>query len=211
MQEATVDHTYGWQSDRAEESHAYLVPAVRTLLKKYRVGSLLDIGTGNGATLAEWMRDGIRVAAIEPDKQGFLFAKKHERAEVRNLGVGDAVPADWKNNFDAAVSLEVIEHLYDPSQLVTWAGAAIKQEGIVLISTPYHGYLKNLALALAGKWDFHHHPLRNGGHIKFWSRKTMRELFEQHGFREVEFAGAGRLPYLWKSMIMIFKKEQTAS
>jgi hypothetical protein len=71
-----------------------------------------------------------------------------------------------------------------------------------VISTPYHGYLKNLAIALAGKFDSHATALWNGGHIKFWSRKTLTSLLEQNGFRVESFIGAGRLPYLWKSMIL---------
>jgi hypothetical protein len=98
--------------------------------------------------------------------------------------------------------------LFNPHQLVETIRQSVKDDGIVIISTPYHGYLKNLALAVAGKWDFHHHPVRIGGHIKFWSRKTLTDLFVENGFTELSFEGAGRMPYLWKSMIMIFRKNK---
>jgi hypothetical protein len=62
-------------------------------------------------------------------------------------------------------------------------------------------------LALVDYWDFHHDPIRTGGHIKFWTRKSLSDLFRRGGFTEVEFEGVGRAPYLWKSMIMAFKYE----
>jgi len=75
----------------------------------------------------------------------------------------------------------------------------------LVISTPYHGYIKNLALSVFDKWDSHHTPLWHGGHIKFWSRKTLTQLLEDNGFKVIGFSGVGRIPYLWKSMILIAK------
>jgi len=198
---------YGWESATAESSHSYLLPPVLKAFGKYDVKSLLDIGTGNGATLPIWISKGLKVSALEPDVEGFGYASKHSQADVRQLGVGESLPTEWQGAFDAAVSLEVIEHLFNPHHLVATAKEALRKNGIIIISTPYHGYIKNLALAVANKWDFHHHPARIGGHIKFWSRETLNNLFINAGFEEVSFHGAGRLPFLWKSMIIIFRKK----
>lgn len=72
----------------------------------------------------------------------------------------------------------------------------------MIISTPYHGYLKNLALAITGKMDMHFTALWDGGHIKFWSVKSLTQLLDEFGFKVVEFRGSGRLPYIWKSMFI---------
>jgi hypothetical protein len=39
-----------------------------------------------------------------------------------------------------------------------------------------------MAYSVANKWDYVHSPLWDGGHIKFFSRKTLRQLFEESGF-----------------------------
>ena len=70
------------------------------------------------------------------------------------------------------------------------------------MSTPYHGYVKNVALALAGKLDDPFPALWDGGHIKFFSRNTLEQMLREQGFEVTGFAGAGRLPYLWKSMLV---------
>jgi 2-polyprenyl-6-hydroxyphenyl methylase/3-demethylubiquinone-9 3-methyltransferase len=71
-----------------------------------------------------------------------------------------------------------------------------------VVSTPYHGWLKNVALAASGKLDAHHEALRAGGHIKFFSRRTLERLLVDAGFREPRFIGTGRIPLVWKSMIL---------
>ena len=81
-----------------------------------------------------------------------------------------AVGAD---SFDVAIATEVIEHLVRPHNLPGFAKQLLRPGGPLIISTPYHGYLKNLVLALSNKWDSHLTPLWDGGHIKMWSRKTL--------------------------------------
>jgi len=74
--------------------------------------------------------------------------------------------------------------------------------GEIIISTPYHGYLKNVVLSVSGKMDNHFTANWGGGHIKFFSRKTLSTLLESEGFTVTDFRGCGRLPYLWKSMVI---------
>lgn len=74
--------------------------------------------------------------------------------------------------------------------------------GELIISCPYHGYFKNLVLAVTGKIDAHLTVLWDGGHIKFWRRKTLTKLLEEFGFEIISFKGSGRFPYLWKSMFI---------
>jgi hypothetical protein len=78
----------------------------------------------------------------------------------------------------------------------------LRPGGRFICSTPYHGYLKNLALALCNRWDQHANPLWRGGHIKFWSRKTLSQLLTDVGFVNLRFSGAGRISYLWMTMLM---------
>jgi 2-polyprenyl-6-hydroxyphenyl methylase/3-demethylubiquinone-9 3-methyltransferase len=84
----------------------------------------------------------------------------------------------------------------------------LTEGGTAIISTPYHGYLKNLTIALLGKYDAHHNPLWDHGHIKFWSPSTLGTLLEETGFQDVSFARVGRVPPLAKSMIAVAHKPQ---
>ena len=105
----------------------------------------------------------------------------------------------------------VIEHLYSPRDLSQCAFKLLKPGGMLIVTTPYNGYLKNLAIAGAGLMDRHWTALWDGGHIKFWSWKTMRCLLAETGFIAPEFHGAGRLPFLWKSMVVCARKPVNGS
>ncbi|MGD0444807.1 MAG: methyltransferase domain-containing protein [Edaphobacter sp.] len=63
--------------------------------------------------------------------------------------------------------------------------ALLKPGGIIVITTPYHGYLKNLMLAVFGKMDSHFTVLWDHGHIKFWSRRTLAMALTEVGFRRI--------------------------
>ena len=76
----------------------------------------------------------------------------------------------------------------------------------ILRTLQSHGYFKNLAIAIAGKWDAHHSPLWDHGHIKFWSVRTLDKLLREAGFKLIEFRRVGRFPALAKSMIAIAYK-----
>jgi hypothetical protein len=58
-------------------------------------------------------------------------------------------------------------------------------------------------LSVFNKWDKHHTPLWDGGHIKFWSKHTLSSLLSEEGFEVKEFIGCGRVPYMWKSMLLV--------
>jgi hypothetical protein len=95
--------------------------------------------------------------------------------------------------------------------LPLYASGVLKPGGYLVLTTPYHGYFKNLALALLNKWDKHFTVLWHGGHIKFWSRATLTALLEQQGYAVVGFSGVGRIPYVWKSMVVVAKRVRDAS
>lgn len=117
-----------------------------------------------------------------------------------------SLPDNFCKIYDVILSIEVIEHMYSPFKYLSNLNLWLKKGGILIISTPYHGYLKNLATALLNRFDFHSGSLNNMGHIKFFSKATISELLEKSGFRVVEFFGCGRMLYLWKSMLLVAEK-----
>ena len=104
------------------------------------------------------------------------------------------------------MSLEVIEHIFDPYEFAKVTFDLLEPGGTLILSTPYHGYLKNLLLALSGKMDEHYLPLWKNGHIKFWSINTLKKLLHETGFKDMTFFRRGRIPPLAKSMIVQARK-----
>jgi len=57
-------------------------------------------------------------------------------------------------------------------------------------------------MAVTGKLENHFTIGWDCGHIKFFSVKTLTMMVEEQGFHNIRFKFAGRVPYLWKSMVL---------
>ncbi len=196
---------YGWKDAAPSHMHVHFMPHVLALAGEVRLGTrVLDVGCGNGFTCGEFLKHGCRVVGLDLSEQGVSVARRtYPQGRFEVLAADDRVLETLREEpFDLVVSTEVIEHLYDPRGYARGCFKALKPGGRFICSTPYHGYLKNLALSLAGKWDDHANPLWDGGHIKLWSRRTLSRLLLETGFRNLRFVGAGRLPFLWMTMVM---------
>lgn len=189
---------FGWTAAAAEGT-AYLVPTVVALVRSLAPRTVLDAGCGVGALAAEIARAGYAVTGFDADAEGIRIARELHPQVAFRVGTFEAP----QERYDLVVSTEVIEHLYAPELLVRFARASLNPGGHFVLSTPYHGYWKNLALALTGKMDRHFTVDWPGGHIKFFSRKTLTALLEREGFTVTAFHGVGRLPLLWKSMVLV--------
>jgi 2-polyprenyl-3-methyl-5-hydroxy-6-metoxy-1,4-benzoquinol methylase len=201
--------SYGWTSKDAPESCTYLTPRIETILRRLGVQRVLDIGAGNGTLCGHLSRMGWQVCGLEYDREGVEIARRgHPGIPFYNYALQDDPQQllAQESPFDAVISTEVVEHLFAPHLLPIYAAAVLRPGGYLIVSTPYHGYLKNLALSVLGKWDQHHTALWHGGHIKFWSRRTLSQLLADNGFGVIGFSGVGRLPFLWKSMILVARR-----
>lgn len=201
---------YPYKDGNTNESHTYLRPALQDFARSLRRGSrIADLGCGNGALTSVLSAANGEVHGIDGSTSGIQWAiQSHANIHFRCGDVtGDLVACGLDHgSYDAVVAAEVIEHVYAPRRLVRNAFDLLKPGGTVLLTTPYHGYLKNLAIALTGGMDTHFTALWDGGHIKFWSTRTMTRLLQEAGFVDICYSGAGRCPYFWKSMIVKARK-----
>ena len=197
---------YNFSDTYIPHHHRYLFDPLHQRLDKRKNQYILDLGCGNGYYALELIKRGFNVYGTDASEQGIQSAKLTcpERFFLQNLEE-DALPEPLRAiPFDTIISTEVIEHLYNPVEFLKFCHKILQKNGggTLLISTPYNGYVKNIALSVAGKWDFHLDPLWVGGHIKYWSKKTLERGLALAGFEVNKFVGCGRLPYLWKSMLI---------
>lgn len=199
--------SYLYESMDAGHMHRHIVPPIMRAVERLKPRRVLDYGCGNGALCRVLKQHGIaEIVGMDPSESGIQQAAQGGPGiRFLNHSVYDPLPAEFHGSFDLIISTEVVEHLYAPRALPRRFLEGLKPGGTVLVTTPYHGYLKNLAIALLNKWDSHHSVFWDHGHIKFWSRKTLRQIFEDAGFEYAGFQGLGRCPWLWMTMLMEFR------
>ena len=200
---------FGWKTARPECSAPYVVPVLKRLASAVAPPArVLDIGCGNGYNSNQYKDWGYDVTGIDYSEEGISIARQqHEGIRFESMPIADDLADQLGGErFDIVSSTEVCEHLYDPHEWARAAFNALRPGGIFVLSTPYHGFIKNLTISLTGGWDTHFDALRTGGHIKFFSNKTLGTVLTDAGFEDFTFVGAGRAPLLWKSILVRARK-----
>lgn len=202
-----IEYTYT-ESEASFSTHTeYLTNPILEMLSNSKNKTILDLGCGNGWLVDFLIKKGYNAYGTDVTPSGIAIAKeKHPNKFFLLDPSATELPKEFSNiHFDIILSIEVIEHLYDPRSYFKLCKNILtqgNQHGELIISTPYHGYLKNLLMSVTGKMDAHFSVLWDGGHIKFWSEKTLKTVLEEFDFQFKEFKGCGRMPYFWKSMLV---------
>lgn len=204
---AKPDPGYHWEDAEHNHSHNYLLPAVNRILERLQGPKgrprILDLGCGNGSVAAYLTAQGYDVVGIDPSEEGIALGRKaYPHLQLHPGSCYDDLASVY-GRFAVVLSLEVVEHVYFPRQYAGTVYSLLEEGGTAIISTPYHSYLKNLALALTGKMDSHFTALWDHGHIKFWSVRTLTQLLKEAHFKTVRFERVGRIAPLAKSMIAV--------
>ena len=207
-----TEYEYSWKSSELAPCHSFIMKPLLSMLppaiKNNRSDKLriLDLGCGNGSLSHVLALKGYDVIGIEESFQGVEQAQNNfSNCKFIQGSIYNLPDTKIEGTFDIVLSVEVIEHLFYPKELVRAARKYLKSDGRLIVTTPYHGYWKNVVLALSGKMDEHLNALWDGGHIKFFSVKTLKQLLESEGYSDINFSFAGRMPYLWKTMLVSCK------
>lgn len=142
--------------------------------------SVLEIGCGNGFFSEQLSKKGLMVTAVDLSRVGLQKAKSRCPAgEFILHDLGQPLPF-VDGRFDGIWCSEVLEHLFAPQFVLGEALRVLKPGGALLATVPYHGLLKNLAIA-AFAFDSHYDPTYP--HIRFFTKKTLRKITSETGFQ----------------------------
>lgn len=180
-------------------------PVLHGYIPKEKSITVLDFGCGKGEILGE-------IAGINPDARCIGIdvsvkaiedaRKKYHKFTFHKISDGEKMPIE-NESIDFVFSSEVIEHIYDTENAVSEIARVLKSGGKLLLTTPYHGFLKNLAITLFG-FDKHFNPI--GPHIRFFSKKTLSALLQKYGLKSREFKYYGRFYPFSHSIVVLAKK-----
>ena len=203
MHDYAMDGSYG--RGGALPHHRHILPAIKGLLPSGRL-RILDVGCGNGYVDNALASLGHEVVGIDFDPKALdIHRRVYPSLQVFQHGAEDRF-STFMAGADVVVASEVVEHLYSPKKFLQNVYETLRPGGHVILTTPFHGYLKNLAISLVGGWD---HVFTAGweeGHIKFFSNATMKQMLREVGFEDIAFRNAGRLPWLWKTLVAHARK-----
>lgn len=169
---------------------------------------VLEVGCGAGNTLAYLKKLGSKETfGIELDPQ----AADEAREKVDHLLVGDVEQLDLsyqKEIFDCIIFGDILEHLRDPWRVLERVTVFLKHGGQVVASIPnVRFYGTSLKLVFAGRWDYREEGILDRTHLRFFTRRSMVELFEEANLKVLSVGshyGPKRSIFNWLTL-RIFK------
>jgi SAM-dependent methyltransferase len=184
--------------------HAARAEAIIGLLRRATSRRVVDAGAGAGLLTARYAHAAEEVVALDLSHEAIAAAPSlgaHVRFVQADLEATWPVPSDFA---DVVVSSEVIEHLFEFASYLREAARVLKPGGALYLTTPYHGRLKNVVLAL---WGFDRHFCSyDSGHIRFFTNAHLGRLLAAAGFVDVRFGWLGRIGPLAKSTVVTARK-----
>jgi SAM-dependent methyltransferase len=169
-------------------------------------GKVLDAGCGAGEFSSVILGLGFAVVGVD------IAAAAVERAR-RQCGGGTFHIASLEERlpfpageFVAIWSTEVLEHIFDVHACLSEFNRVLCNGGLLVLTTPYHGLCKNLAITVAG-FERHFNPRLS--HIRFFTRQSLTECLTHAGFVPELWRGVGRMWPLYKSSFVIARKVST--
>lgn len=153
-----------------------------------------DVGCGAGLLAEPLARMGAIVTGIDAAPENVAVAKLH--AERQGLAIdyrAGGVEALAGERFDLVTSMEVIEHVAEPSAFVAALADLLAPGGIMILSTPNRTPLSRLALITVGE-GLGMVPKGTHDWQKFLTPDELAEHVEAAGLRVIERKGLSFSP-----------------
>ncbi len=148
---------------------------------------ILDVGCAKGKvgkTIKEKMN--CEVYGIE------LNAQMADEARARLDGVfcSNIENADlpFHESLDVIIFGDILEHLIDPRSALMTSRKWLKPDGVVIASIPNTGHYSFISDLIRGSWDYIPVGLLCITHLRFFTRKSIEELFRKGGYSVITIA-----------------------
>ncbi len=181
-----ADTTYAAKTDNYFENTR---PEMQTYIPA-SAKRMLEVGCGNAAFAASVKRARpMHVTAIE----GYAPAAEAAQPRVDRLlamPLEEALPLLAGEQFDCIVMNDVLEHLIDPWAALKQLRPLLSPSGVVVASIPNIRYFEVFKqYFLEGQWKYQRDGVMDRTHLRFFTRKSMVDLFEDSGYTMQSIVG----------------------
>ncbi len=154
---------------------------------------LIDVGCGNSSVCGQWFQHrGCDYLGV--DVSGRAVAEA-QAAGLNVCKIADATHLPYSDEtFDAAVCLEVLEHLFQPRIAAQELFRVLKPGGVLIATVPNAAYWRRRVELLFGCWNplgddlSIEQPWRDP-HIRFFTRSKLKAMLLSVGFKPTEVGG----------------------
>lgn len=160
---------------------------------------ILEIGCGDGR-FGESVKARQQVEITGVELNPVAGSRARPRLDVVHVADLEAAPPTLPTAyFDCMVCNDVLEHLRDPWSVLRHLRPSLAPGAFVVASLPnlrFLGVMKDLVLR--GDFTYQDDGVLDRTHVRFFTKKTMRALFEDTGFEVRRIEGINRRVHGWK-------------
>lgn len=175
-----------------EDYYQHTRPEVAAFLPQEQ-GRVLEIGCGEGS-FGVHLKEATEYWGIEPVAEIAERARENVQTKVLT-GIYDDVAGELPDDyFDTVVCNDVIEHMTDHDHFLDDIRTKMKPGGKLVGSIPNIRYLPVLVGLLVKKdWQYEESGVMDRTHFRYFTNKSLRRCFEDHGYSIEEFSGINNL------------------
>ena len=145
---------------------------------------VLELGAGPGSITKHLFREGkCRIKAIEANPDSIIKLKTYcelvYQADLNNTNWQELL--DKNDKYDVIVAADVLEHLYNPWEILTVMKKLIKNDGYLVISLPHVGHSAVIACLLNEDFEYQDWGLLDRTHVRFFGLNNIQFLFDNAG------------------------------
>jgi GT2 family glycosyltransferase/2-polyprenyl-3-methyl-5-hydroxy-6-metoxy-1,4-benzoquinol methylase len=155
---------------------------------------VLDVGCGAGGFSAHLKnRQSVEVHGVELVTEAAEHARIHLDL-VWNKTIEDALPDLPESYYDCIVAADVLEHLIDPWAVLKSLKCKLAPRGKIIVSIPNIQNWGVLSELIQGRWDYQSEGILDRTHLRFFTRKSIEELFMTAGLNIINLSTTKRGP-----------------
>lgn len=145
---------------------------------------ILEIGCGDGATLREIKKQNNERLVVGVD----YYTDATGIDKFFKIDIQNEFELPYENGFfDVIIFADVLEHLYEPHEVLKSFLPYLNDDGVVISSIPNFQYLPNLLkVGMLGDFKYTNHGIRDYTHMRFFCKRNMKELYGQSGLQVVK-------------------------
>ena len=167
----TPDQVFNARFNRQVRNGKRILMRLQPQMSQDGLKKVVEIGSGAGGLVSVFLAAGFDVSGFDIDPSLLEIGKKRYGLPLQRGKFSAS-----ENSVDVIILRHVVEHLSDPSPLLTSVGSALRPGGLLYVEVP------GIRQIFRGKYQFNILEFFLLPHVAVYELRTLRQMITKYGF-----------------------------